>query len=84
MAEQKPKRGRGRPPAKHSSDDYAQMSLYIHKTVRSLVRIELLREAEQSAEPNTGEFSGLVESLLRGWLKQRGVKIPSVRKTTPK
>jgi hypothetical protein len=82
MAEPKPKRGR--PPAKHSSDDYAQMSLYVHKTVRSLVRIELLREAEQSTEPNSGEFSGLVEALLRGWLKQRGVKVASARKTATK
>ena len=82
MAAQKPKRGR--PPAKHSSDDYAQMSLYIHKTVRSLVRIELLKEADQSTEPNKGEFSGLVESLLRDWLRRRAVKIPSARKTAPK
>ena len=82
MAAQKAKRGR--PPAKHSSDDYAQMSLYVHKTVRSLVRIELLREAEQSTEPNSGEFSGLVEALLRGWLKHRGVRVPSARKTATK
>lgn len=74
MAEQK--RKRGRPPAKHSSPDYAQMSLYIHQTVRSLVRIELLKE--------NGEFSGLVEDLLRDWLKQRGVKAPSARKTAAK
>jgi hypothetical protein len=82
MAEQKPKRGR--PPAKHSSKDYAQMSLYIHKTVRSLVRIELLKQAEQSTEPNSGEFSALVENLLRLWLKQHGVKVPSARKTATK
>lgn len=80
MAEQK--RKPGRPRAKHSdTDNYAQMSLYIHRTVRSLVRIELLREAEQSTVPNSGEFSGLVEHLLRGWLKQRGVKVPSARRT---
>jgi len=74
MAVEKPRRGR--PPAKHSSPDYAQMSLYIHQTVRSLVRIELLKE--------NGEFSGLVEDLLRVWLKQRGVKVPSARKPTTK
>ena len=70
MAEQ---RKRGRPPAKHSSPDHAQMSLYIHKTVRNLVKIELLKE--------DGEFSGLVESLLRDWLKHRGVRVPAERKT---
>ena len=59
MAEQKPRRGR--PPAKHSSPDYAQMSLYIHQDVRTLVRMELLKE--------NGEFSGLVEDLLRGLAK---------------
>ena len=74
MAEQKPRRGR--PPAKHSSPDYAQMSLYVHQTVRSLVRIELLKE--------NGEFSGLVEALLREWLKQRGVKVPPARKAPAK
>ena len=57
----------GRPPAKHSSADYAQMCLYVSKDVRRLVKIELLAE--------NGEFSGLVESLLCAWLKKRGVAV---------
>jgi hypothetical protein len=67
MATTPTKRGPGRPPAKHSSEEYAQMSIYLHKTVRNAVKGELFKEA--------GEFSGLVESLLRGWLKERDVKI---------
>jgi hypothetical protein len=57
----------GRPPAKHSSADYAQMCLYISKDVRTLVKVELLAE--------NGEFSGLVESLLRAWLRKRGIAV---------
>jgi hypothetical protein len=45
------------------------MSIYLHKSVRNAVKGELFKEA--------GEFSGLVETLLRGWLKERGVKIPA-------
>ena len=52
----------GRPPAKHSSPDYVQMSLYIHKDVRAKVKVRLFETG--------GEFSGLVESLLRDWLKR--------------
>ena len=50
----------GRPPAKHSSPDYVQMSVYIKKDVRTTVKIRLLKTG--------GEFSALVESLLRDWL----------------
>lgn len=49
------------------------MSLYLHREVRNRVKMELLEQE--------GEFSGLVETLLRAWLKQRGVKIPAARKT---
>ncbi len=59
----------GRPRAKHSSPDYTQMSIYIHRAVRGAVKIELLKD--------DGEFSALVESLLREWLKSRGVKVAS-------
>jgi hypothetical protein len=52
----------GRPRAKHSDPDYRQMSVYVHKDVRNKVKARLL---EQEAE-----FSALVESLLRDWLKK--------------
>lgn len=51
----------GRPKAKHSSPDYVQMSVYIHRDVRNKVKVRLF-EREM-------EFSGLVESLLKDWLK---------------
>jgi hypothetical protein len=58
----KPKKTVGRPRAKHSDPDYKQMSVYIHKDVRAKVKARLLEQ--------DGEFSGLVESLLRDWLKK--------------
>lgn len=51
-----PKKKVGRPPAKHSSPDYVQMSLYVHKDVRNKVKVRLF---EQGAE-----FSALVESTI--------------------
>jgi hypothetical protein len=53
----------GRPRAKHSDPDYKQMSVYVRKDVRSKVKTRLLEQE--------GEFSALVESLLRDWLKKR-------------
>lgn len=58
---EKPKRGR--PRAKHSSPDDVQMSIYIHKDVRSKVKVRLFE--------SNGEFSALVESLLREWLAEQ-------------
>ena len=52
----------GRPRAKHSNPDYTQMSIYIPKDVRSKVKVRLFETG--------GEFSALVESLLREWLKR--------------
>jgi hypothetical protein len=57
-----PQKKVGRPRAKHSSPDYAQMSVYIHKDVRNKVKVRLFEKEL--------EFSGLVESLLRDWLKE--------------
>ncbi len=37
------------------------MSIYVHNDVRTKVKMRLLESG--------GEFSGLVESLLRNWLK---------------
>ena len=51
----------GRPRAKHSDPNYVQMSIYISRDVRAKVKMRLLA--------TDGEFSGLVESLLRDWLK---------------
>jgi hypothetical protein len=50
----------GRPPAKHSSPDYAQVTVYISKDVRGAVKMRLFQDGL--------EFSGLVERLLRNWL----------------
>jgi hypothetical protein len=50
----------GRPRAKHSNPDYTQMSVYIPKDVRAKVKVRLFETG--------GEFSGLVEALLREWL----------------
>ena len=59
----RPTRPVGRPPAKHSSPDYVQMSVYVHKDVRSKVKVRLFETG--------GEFSALVESLLRDWLAMK-------------
>ena len=50
----------GRPPAKHSSPDYAQMTVYVRKDVRREVKIRLFEEGL--------EMSALVEKLLCNWL----------------
>jgi len=63
VAAAEPPKRVGRPRAKHSDPAYVQMSVYVHKDVRTEVKIRLLQ--------NGGEFSGLVESLLREWLKLR-------------
>jgi len=55
-----PKKRIGRPRAKHSDPNYVQMSVYVHKDVRSRVKMRLFETG--------GEFSGLVESLLKDWL----------------
>lgn len=56
-----PPKKAGRPRAKHSNPDYVQMSVYIHKDVRAKVKMRLFETG--------GEFSTLVESLLRDWLR---------------
>lgn len=80
MVEEKPRIGR--PPGKHSNPDFAQMTLYIDRTIRGLVKAELAKAAITETEGRTGEFSALVEDLLRQWLKERRVKVPSARKVT--
>jgi hypothetical protein len=57
-----PQKKVGRPRAKHSDPAYKQMSVYIHQDVRGKVKARLFEEG--------GEFSALVESLLREWLKK--------------
>lgn len=59
----KPKKKVGRPRAKHSDPAYKQMSVYIHQDVRNKVKARLFEQ--------DGEFSTLVESLLRDWLKKQ-------------
>ena len=50
----------GRPPAKHSSPDYTQMTVYVPKTLRNSVKMRLFQEGL--------EMSALVERLLKNWL----------------
>jgi hypothetical protein len=50
----------GRPRAKHSSPDYAQMTVYVRKTVRNAVKMRLFQDGL--------ELSALVEKLLQAWL----------------
>ena len=50
----------GRPPAKHSSPEYVQMTVYVPKTVRNSMKMRLFEEGL--------EMSALVERLLRKWL----------------
>jgi hypothetical protein len=52
----------GRPRAKHSDPDYKQMSVYVHQDIRNKVKTRLFEQG--------GEFSALVELLLREWLKK--------------
>ena len=54
------KRGAGRPPAKHSSPDYSQMTVYVRNDVRRAIKILLFEEGL--------ELSALVERLLSNWL----------------
>lgn len=58
-----PAKKMGRPRAKHSDPNYVQMSIYVHKDVRTKVKIRLFE--------TSGEFSGLVELLLREWLNKQ-------------
>ena len=50
----------GRPPGKHSNPDYAQVTVYVRKTVRKAIKIRLFEEGL--------EMSELVERLLSNWL----------------
>jgi hypothetical protein len=54
----------GRPPAKHSSPDYVQMTVYVPKAVRNEVKTRLFQEGR--------ELSALVEKLLKTWLDTNG------------
>jgi hypothetical protein len=58
---QEPKR-LGRPPGKRSDPEYQPVTAWIRKATYQAVRERLLREGR-------GEFSVLVEELLREWLK---------------
>jgi hypothetical protein len=60
----KMQRGAGRPPAKHSSPDYSQLTVYVRKDVRRAIKIRLFEEGL--------EMSALVERLLIDWLANQG------------
>jgi hypothetical protein len=52
----------GRPPGKRSDPAFQPVTAWVRKVTYQLVRERLLKE-------DRGEFSVLVEELLRGWLK---------------
>lgn len=55
----------GRPPGgKRSDPAYMQTTLYVPRALMVDTKVKMLRTS-------TKEFSGLVESLLRDWLKRR-------------
>jgi hypothetical protein len=54
---------RGRKPAKHSNPDYVQTSLYLPRQLKNTARARLLEQGK--------ELSGLVEEMLRDWLKKQ-------------
>ena len=63
MKTPKPKAKRlGRPPGKRSNPDFQPVTAWIRKTTYQAVRERLLKE-------DRGEFSVLVEDLLKGWLR---------------
>jgi hypothetical protein len=69
---------RGRPPAKHSSPDYAQMTVYVRREVRDAARIRLFQEGR--------ELSALVERLLSKWLAtplEKNAPVPLMAFATP-
>jgi hypothetical protein len=49
------------------------MTIYVDRNVRNLVKAQLAAQE--------GEFSGLVEQLLRKWLAKRGVEVPESKLT---
>jgi hypothetical protein len=66
MKKREPKR-LGRPPGKRSDPEYQPVTAWIRKKTYQSVRERLLREGR-------GEFSVLVETLLRDWLKSPRTK----------
>jgi hypothetical protein len=66
MKKQEPKR-LGRPLGKRSDPAYQPVTAWIRKATYQAVRERLLREGR-------GEFSVLVETLLRDWLKSPRTK----------
>jgi hypothetical protein len=57
----------GRPPGKRSNPEYQPVTAWVRKATYQAVRERLLREGR-------GEFSVLVEELLREWLKKPHTK----------
>ena len=51
-----------RPRGKHSNPDYEQNCIWLPKSLKRKVKARLQKDED-------GELSGLVESLLRDWLK---------------
>jgi hypothetical protein len=50
---------------------YVQTNVYLPRSMKMAVKIELLKDETS--------LSNLVEFLLRDWLKQRGLKVPSAQ-----
>jgi hypothetical protein len=59
---------RGRPKAKRSDPNYEQVTAYIRKDTHTIVKIELLKSAQDGQKR---EFSELIQDLLEQWLESR-------------
>ena len=60
-------RAPGRAVGKHKDPQYVQTNIYLPRSLKTAVKIELLKHDRQLSE--------LVESLVRGWLGKRGVTV---------
>ena len=67
---EKPPKKRGRPKGKRSDPDYEQVTAYIKKETYRQVRMALLQQ------PDSQDFSELVEQLLDDFLRTQNFKNP--------
>jgi len=70
------KRGRGRPPGKHSDPNYTLVGAYVRRSVCDAVKKRLTA--------GKTEFSQLVEQLLSEWLARDGAGVKRAEEPTEK
>lgn len=61
----------GRPRGRRSDPNYTQISAYVPLDLYIDIQTELLKEKKSKRQRSATDVSGLVEQLLREWLKQR-------------